>query len=121
MADRGAPDERRRWFASPDIDLIVWFDETDVPIAFQLCYDKRRAERALTWRSDIGFVHMAVDTGERQDGLRYKATPILIDGGAADLGRMTHLLSAASRRVPPGIAEFVTSKLRQHPDYPRTT
>jgi len=119
MADHGAPGERRRWFASPDIDLIVWFDEADSPIAFQLCYDKRRAERALTWNPDNGFVHTAVDTGERQDGLRYKAAPILVEGGRADLSRMTDLLAAASRRVPPAVAAFVTSKLRQHPDYPR--
>ena len=116
-----APGERSRWFASPDLDLIVWFDEADEPIAFQLCYDKRRAERALTWRPDVGFVHAAVDTGERRDRLTYKATPILVEGGQVDLGRVTDLLSAASRRVPPAIAEFVTSKLQQHPDYRRAT
>ena len=116
-----APGERRCWFASPDLDLIVWFDETNAPIAFQLCYDKRRAERALTWKPDVGFVHAAVDTGERRDRLAYKATPILVEGGQVDLARATDLLAAARRRMPPAIAEFVTSKLRQHPDYGRST
>src|SRR5438309_10513940 len=65
-------EERRRWFASADLDLIVWFDDADSPIAFQLCYDKLRSERALTWKPDTGFVHMVVDSGERQGALRYK-------------------------------------------------
>ena len=42
-------DPRRRWFSSDDMDLIVWYDDSDAPIGFQLCYDKLRSERALRW------------------------------------------------------------------------
>jgi len=119
LEDRRASSERRRWFASADLDLIVWFDGADSPIAFQLCYDKRRSERALTWKPETGFVHMVVDSGGRQDRLRYKATPILIEGGQVDLNRVRDLLSAECDRLPPAIVEFVATKLRQHPDAER--
>ena len=45
-----AGEPRRRWFASDDLDLIVWLDEADRFVGFQLCYDKGRSERALTGR-----------------------------------------------------------------------
>src|SRR5690242_6752512 len=74
---RQVPGEpRRRWFTSEDVDLVVWCDESGCAIAFQLCYDKARSERALTWKPDCGFSHRAVDDGEGSRG-KYKATPIL--------------------------------------------
>ena len=61
LADiRQVPGEpRRRWFSSPDLDLIVWLDDADTMLGFQLCYDKSRGERALTWRADRGYDHYA--------------------------------------------------------------
>lgn len=106
----------RRWFASPDLDLVVWCDAAGLPVAFQLCYDKLRSERALTWKRATGFVHRAVDAGEDDAGLRYKATPILIDDGYFDAKRVVGLFMASSERVPPDIREFVAARLRQHPD-----
>ena len=40
---------QRRWFRSDDLDLSVWCDEAGMPRGFQLCYDKARSRRALTW------------------------------------------------------------------------
>jgi len=117
---RQVPDEpRRRWFTSPDLDLIVWCDESGLPIWFQLCYDKLRSEHALTWKPGVGFIHMAVDDGENDVGLSYKSTPILIPDGNFDAARVIDLFVASSHRVPSDIAEFVTSKLRQHPQNER--
>lgn len=63
---RQVPGElRRRWFGSEEFDLIVWCDDSGVPSAFQLCYDKPRAEHALTWKHDLGFLHTVVDDGDR--------------------------------------------------------
>ena len=44
------PGERpRRWFESEGMDLIVWLSADGRPVGFQLCYDKGRRERALTF------------------------------------------------------------------------
>ena len=39
----------RRWFADDFFELIVWLDERSTVESFQLCYDRRRWQRALTW------------------------------------------------------------------------
>ena len=108
---------RRRWFASNDLDLIVWCDDSGSPIGFQLCYDKLRSEHALTWKPELGFVHTAVDDGEDKVGLRYKSTPILVADGRFDANGVSDLFCASSGRLPPDIVKFVTTKLRQHPNY----
>ena len=55
---------RRRWFTDEDLDLIVWFSEQGAPDGFQLCYDRRGHERALTWTKGAGYRHDRIDDGE---------------------------------------------------------
>jgi hypothetical protein len=65
-------DERRRWFSDDDFDLIVWLAEDGAVAALQLCYDKARVERAVTWSGDDGYGHPLV----RASGLdRLRACP----------------------------------------------
>ncbi len=113
---RGEP--RRRWFRTDDLDLIVWCGEAGAPTSFQLCYDKLRSERALTWTPERGFLHTAVDDGE-DVGVGYKETPILVAGGRFDANRVVERFATASADLPREIVEFVGSKLKQHPDYVR--
>ena len=105
---------------SDDLDLVIWCDESGRPTGFQLCYDKGRSERALTWQPDRGFTHTIVDDGERVGG-KYKAIPILIAGGLFAANRVANLFSEESAELPPEFAEFVKMKLRQHPDYVHET
>ncbi len=114
---RQVPDEpRRRWFAAESLDLIVWVDDTGAPIGFQLCYDRLRSERALTWKPEVGFLHHAVDDGEG-GGLRHKRTPVLVDDGDFDAYRVSDLFARASAKLPPQVADFVSAKLRLHSSY----
>jgi hypothetical protein len=118
-AVRQIPGEpRRRWFRTDDLDLIVWCDAAGAPMSFQLCYDKLRSERALTWTPERGFLHTAVDDGE-DIGLGYKQTPILLAGGQFDANRVGDRFAAASAQLPREIAEFVGNKLKRHPDHVR--
>jgi len=105
-------DPRRRWFSSDDMDLIVWYDDSDALIGFQLCYDKLRSERALRWEPELGYRHMAIDNGESSISPRYKATPILVADGHFDARRVADIFTASSRHIPPDIAQFVSLKLR---------
>lgn len=113
---RQVPGEpRRRWFASDEFDLIVWSDDSGSPTAFQLCYDRPRTERALTWKPDLGFLHSVVDDGEDRGGGKHKGTPLLVPDGQFDANRVSEQFAQASVQLPPDIAEFVSTKLRQHP------
>ena len=110
---RQVPGEaHRRWFSSGDLDLIVWCDHHGAPVAFQLCYDKGRSERALTWEPTTGLVHSAVDDGEFEIGMRYKATPVLAPDGPLDVPRVAARFAAASTDLPTDIAAFVRDRLR---------
>ena len=76
----------RRWFSDEYFDLIVWYareaqaDSTaDVIAGFQLCYDKRGQERALSWRREGGFSHDLIDAGEIPG--QANMSPVLDPGG----------------------------------------
>lgn len=54
----------RRCFRDPYFELIVWYDDEESLIGFQLCYDRQGRERAFTWWKDHGFRHDRVDDGD---------------------------------------------------------
>ena len=111
---------RRRWFWSEDEDLIVWYAWHGAIFGFQLCYDKRGTERALTWLSKDGFSHDRVDDGE-DVGVGYKRAPVLVPDGVFDASAMSRRFLAISEMLPREIVEFVSSKLRQYTDGPPKT
>jgi hypothetical protein len=108
-----AGEPRRRWFSSPDLDLIVWLDEGDAVLGFQLCYDKTRGERALTWHADRGYEHAAVDDGEASPS-QYKSTPILVADGRLDRERVADLFREASDDVPRRIRDTVARIIERY-------
>jgi len=81
-------------------------------MAFQLCYDKGRDERALTWDPSTGLSHSAVDDGESEPGLHYKATPVLAPDGPLEVQRVAAHFDAASTDVPGEITAFVRTRLQ---------
>jgi hypothetical protein len=103
---------RRRWFTGEDLDLLVWFDESDRPIGFQLCYKNGGSECALTWNPDRGLSHKIVDDGEQRPG-KHKASPILVAGAPASASLIRERFAQVSAGLPVEIAEFVSKKLRE--------
>jgi len=101
----------RRWFYSPQVDLIVWTDEVDTLVAFEFYYDKSVDEHVLVWRQDSGFAHMAVDDGEQKPVLQYKQAPILIADGHLDLNRIRSLFRDSIEDLPPEVARDVAQVL----------
>lgn len=94
------------------MDLIVWLSgESDGEIvAFQLCYDKTRGEKALSWKAGPGFSHMTVDDGETNAG-KYKGSPLLTPDGAFDSAAVQRCFDAAAQALPDDIRDFVETKL----------
>ena len=77
---RQIPEEPfRRWFADPELDLIVWYEPDRTILGFQLCYRVRAQAKALTWIKGRGFSHKRLDEGD--DGPGHKMTPILLPDG----------------------------------------
>ncbi|MEM7016342.1 MAG: hypothetical protein AAF512_03255 [Pseudomonadota bacterium] len=106
-----APGEpRRRWFTDDDFDVIVWFDGADEILGFQIAYDKREQQKALTWFPKQGFNHNIIDEGEDRPG-RYKGTPILVVDGAFNAQAIADSFSAASNKLEQDLVDFIYNTL----------
>ena len=109
------PNERhRRWFQSPDEDLIVWFDADGSIYGFQLCYDRLKTEKALTWTRDEGYSHLKVDDGETTP-LEFKRTPILMADGVFDADSVLARFLDISSALPTDIRMLVGDRIREYP------
>ncbi len=97
-----------RWFADRDFDLFIWINPDDTYFGFQLCYQKNKDEKALTWKKTSGFVHERVDLGSRE---RANVTPILVSDGVFPKDRIARLFQEKSKEIDPEISEFVYNKI----------
>ena len=102
---------RRRWFTDEDFDLIVWVSEQGAPEGFQLCYDRKGHEHALTWTADAGFKHDRIDDGEENP--TRNRSPILVSDGAFPAAHVLARFEIASAEVESQVRQFVAQKLRQ--------
>ena len=110
-----AGERPRRWFFSHEQDLLVWFDADGRPAAFQLAYGKYQNEHALRWKAGRGYTHHRVDDGEGR--ITGKSVPILFPDGVFQAASVLDEFLKLSAELPPGIVEFVATRLREHPEY----
>lgn len=105
-----AGEPRKRWFSSPDCDLVVWFGDDGGPVGFHLSYDKTGHERALVWTAPDKLVHTGIDSGEIH-ALRYKQSPIHAADGTFDPVAVGALFRRQADRLPPDLAELVSARI----------
>ncbi len=106
----------RRWFTDDEFDLFIWFsDSTQAEIiGFQLCYNKKGKEKALTWYQGKGFLHTAVDDGE---GTPLKnRTPILIADGLFPKDRVIEQFRRSAKNIDQRLFEVVEKQLVAYPE-----
>ena len=111
---------RRRWFFSHEQDLLIWIDDEGKPMGFQLSYGKYRNEHAIRWKVDRGFAHYGVDDGE-SGGAPHSQAPILVADGVFEAARVLTRFRELSAEMPQDIVEFVSARLREHPEYHEDT
>ena len=105
------PELRRRWFQDDFFELYTWQARDGTLAGFQLCYDVRGRERAVTWHRAHGFSHNRIDYGSSRG--RMKGTPLL----AGD-GRFPHrfVRSRFIRHAAPldaTMRSFILDKMRE--------
>ena len=99
-------EHRRRWFSDDYFDLIVWYDEADTIVGFQLCYNIGKDEHAITWFRDKSFSHAKVDDGD--DVVRlYKSSPILVADGEFNPQLVAEKFKEAAAEIDPEVAKLV--------------
>jgi len=103
-------ESQRRWFLDDDFDLVVWFDDHEQMLGFQLTYDKLQQPHALTWHQERGFQHDTVDEGEDRPG-RYKGSPILLTNGPFNGYSVAQRFRRAARHIDYELVDLIESKL----------
>jgi hypothetical protein len=103
----------RRWFWSDYFDLIVWINDDRDITGFQLCYDKNKFQRVLTWKKESGYSHDRIDDGESNPG-RYKSTPILAADGIFEEEKIAALFKEESSNLDKQIADFIHSRILEY-------
>ena len=106
------PGLNRRWFADEYFDLTIWASEASHIAAFELCYDKPKLHRALTWASDKGYGHFRVDAGE--DNPTKNRSPILLSDGPFPKDFVIARFTESSAGLDPGVRLFVLSRLQEY-------
>jgi hypothetical protein len=105
------PLTQRRWFQSDFFDLFVWSLKSSEEItSLQVCYAKTRNERAITWRSGVGFYHDGVDEGGDSS---HAATPLLRASAQWTPEKVNARFLAESQNIEPGLRKFVLAKLHE--------
>ena len=106
---------KKRWFTDSDMDLFVWFTR-QVPVRFQLSYNKRDREHAINWNSETGFSHNRVDSGETYPD-NYKMSPILLKDGKFDATDTARKFLMASEDIDATLADFIYARLLEYPNH----
>ncbi len=105
-----AQGRRQRWFHDPAMDLFVWYAADDSVAAFQLAYDKSRAERVVSWRAGEGLSHHVVDDGARPG--RHPASPTLSTVRGFDRDEVTAEFEIRAAAMDAHVAAVVGACLR---------
>jgi hypothetical protein len=105
-----AGEGERRWFLDEYFDLIVWYDAHRSIKGFQLCYDKKNNERAVTWTREDGYSHHKIDDGDVTG--RAKMTPVLVADGIFARDDIADRFLEESREIERDISFFVYNRLK---------
>jgi hypothetical protein len=107
---RQEPGSRRRWFETTGLELIVWYDQADAHLGFQMLYWLNGDEYAVTWRPASGFNHCRVDAGDespfRND------TPILQPGGVVPWRYLEDLFRQRAGSLEADLRDHILSRLQ---------
>ncbi len=96
------------------MDLLVW-QKQQMPVRFQLSYNKGNDEHALCWDRERGFSHHRIDDSE-VDVSENKMPPQLTTPiNAPDLRQLAIRFLRASDNIEPLLADFIYARLLEYP------
>lgn len=100
---------RRRWFEDDGMELIVWYEAEGRPTGFQICYQHRGREHALTWQEHEGFSHARVGAGDTRP--EKNLSPVLVPEGKVPWREVREEFAQRAKELEPAVREFVARKL----------
>lgn len=103
---------KRRCFSDDFFDIYVWVDNHSTISKFQLCYNKKRNEHALTWTKENGFQHYSIDDGEASP--TKNQTPIFASDGLFPANEVFEKFVVNSEGIDQKVRSFLIEKLSSY-------
>jgi hypothetical protein len=103
----------RKWMFDDYFDLYLWYQPDGTVFGFQLCYDKDRDQRALTWDRAGKFQHNRVDAGEAKPNANQ--TPILSEPCPFSREPVRSEFVKRAVHLEPAIVALILSKIDAFP------
>lgn len=104
---------RKRWFTDADMDLFIWFRK-NLPIRFQLSYNRFGRGHAIHWSADEGFKHSLVDLTQAKAGKHELPDEYDIDN-RINVPRLARAFLAACEGIDVALADFIYARLLEYP------
>ena len=101
----------RRWFNDELLDLFVWQEEGGRITGFQLCFDKDKGERALSYSEAEGYSLHNVHTEESSLDM---GSPVLRRGAELPFPHLLALLNERGTGIDPRVLRYVREKLEAY-------
>ncbi len=103
----------RRWYTDADMDLYIWF-VNQMPVRFQLTYNKKHEQQAVYWDNNDGFLHSRIQQDNRLDGKCYVSLTFL-DQHEYDAVSVARNFLIGSECLDPTLADFIYARLLECP------
>ncbi|MCK5876440.1 MAG: hypothetical protein KAG43_02295 [Candidatus Marithrix sp.] len=105
--------KKKYWFQDEYFDLFVWFDtHSGKIINFQLCYDRLRRERVMSWDYENGFNHYYIDDGEYSP--HKNMSPVFFLEGKFAYNEAIPRFIKSSNQIDKKIRHFIIKKLDEY-------
>jgi hypothetical protein len=101
----------RRWFEDYFFDLIIWYNEKNEKIGFQLCYDVNGKEKAITMKGEY-YIHNRVDQGDELPGMNM--TPVLVQDGVFKKDEILERFIKESKKIDIDIVNYVIEGIQKY-------
>lgn len=107
---------RRRWFNDEQLDLFVWYDARGQIAGFQLCFDKKTRERALTYSEEKGYSFDEVNANHSAWDM---SSPVLVRAREFPRARLLAELGARGAKLDSFLFTYLKEKLEAFPSPPQ--
>lgn len=104
-------DLKRRWFSDENLDLYVWYDNSDEISEFQISYNKHSNEQVLTWNNKSGLSNHGVDSGST-DPRKMKSSPIMTEESKHNIELVRNLFLESGQKLEHDLYDHVLSRLK---------
>ncbi|MDM8567807.1 hypothetical protein QUF74_19435 [Candidatus Halobeggiatoa sp. HSG11] len=105
--------KKKYWFQDEYFDLFVWFGiDSNKILNFQLCYDRLKIEKVISWDFEKGFAHYHVDDGEYSP--HKNMSPVFIQEGKFEYDEAIPKFIESSSQIDKKISKFIIEKLDEY-------